>query len=904
MNARHSMVGANYHRRYSFPCSYVERAGYDFPAILEFWYVVACTEHRSFRELQTCCRRPGFSGCRSDFFPNCLVLTLGLVWCMCASSPGFRLFLYLPSPALVFQSTIEEKWQVPADLNPNKTQNNSNGNGDSNDPKSISCTRRRISGVPKGTPARQCWHVTRERVVKRVISVVFEGFRGRHGEGGGRRVVGLVGDSGSGKTTAASELVRGGVVRELFSDGVVWLNVGRGAKDRLRCLMHELASMVHEVVCCGKGRPPPAAVESSADGYSSAAYIREIMTGTATQGSGDGIGSGANGGGGGDESRGHHHRRCFLVADSVWEPEVIALLRETGMWLLVTTRLENLVRDAEGETVRLDKLSPHEGEAVLRGAAGIPAGVPLPDAARDLGELCGYVAMDLAYVGRWNSVCGRRDRLAWSDAEASIRMELDAQDYDITSTTTGSNNRTKLRAAVLRAGFDELGMEGPVVQWLYMALAVMPDSHAFSVMDAAVLLCDGECDMADVEFCRRVVDVLERLSIVRAEGSASAVSDMTCGWWQTHKYRMHAAHGTFARENLMDRADVLGPAVERWVRHISSEQAVREISPVVLVELWRAVKYVAGCGGSDEYFVADTGLSGDNTAGAAAAAAGAMGTLVPVIDCPDLQEHMEVHGLGNITNTRICSLAVQSAFRTMQFHAERQDWDCALTMWSRALDWVHTAETDKGDGTAALANGGSLPPFSPSASSSAEVVFEELVQLGWSAWEAGCEEQAVDMVKRGVAMGEARLGPANLDDALMARGGLPRLARFCELTSEGKRGEQPATPSLLQQQRQLQEEEEKAASSVWRRAGRNGSVDSPRSDPQTVQITLHQLAVGVWDTRRYEEAMSLLRRALENVPQSKAGGVASIGVSEKDVAVDANAVHDVNRWVQGTEGTE
>ncbi|CAM9777803.1 unnamed protein product, partial [Laminaria digitata] len=39
-------------------------------------------------------------------------------------------------------------------------------------------------------------------------------------------MIGLVGASGAGKTTAAAEILRSAEVLEFFSDGVVWLSVG------------------------------------------------------------------------------------------------------------------------------------------------------------------------------------------------------------------------------------------------------------------------------------------------------------------------------------------------------------------------------------------------------------------------------------------------------------------------------------------------------------------------------------------------------------------------------------------------------------------------------------------------------------------------------------------------------
>ncbi|CBJ27327.1 conserved unknown protein [Ectocarpus siliculosus] len=117
--------------------------------------------------------------------------------------------------------------------------------------------------IPQGTPMRKSWHVERRHVMDTVVEAL-TGEAGPH-------LVGLVGDSGAGKTTAASELVGSNVVRESFSDGIVWLAVNYGANKRLPSLMLQLARMVHEDIggCVG-GRP-------NESGDNADAYIKQRM---------------------------------------------------------------------------------------------------------------------------------------------------------------------------------------------------------------------------------------------------------------------------------------------------------------------------------------------------------------------------------------------------------------------------------------------------------------------------------------------------------------------------------------------------------------------------------------------------------------------------------------------------
>ncbi|CAN0472861.1 unnamed protein product, partial [Scytosiphon promiscuus] len=116
-------------------------------------------------------------------------------------------------------------------------------------------------------------------------------------EDGGPRLVGLVGDSGSGKTTAASDIVRSAEVLEAFHDGILWMPINKGAKQRLPSLMMQLARMVYEDIGGSVGCAPA----TSDDG---AAYIKQSMV----EGH---IGKGL---------------KCLVVADNVWEKEVVLKL--------------------------------------------------------------------------------------------------------------------------------------------------------------------------------------------------------------------------------------------------------------------------------------------------------------------------------------------------------------------------------------------------------------------------------------------------------------------------------------------------------------------------------------------------------------------------------------------------
>ncbi|CAM9267893.1 unnamed protein product [Ectocarpus fasciculatus] len=389
--------------------------------------------------------------------------------------------------------------------------------------------------VPRGTPLRKSWQIERTHVMDAVSAALISD--------GGPRLVGLVGRSGSGKTTAASEFVRSTNARKAFSDGVVWLSVNEGAKERLPSLMLQLAGAVFEDIGGCVGNRPVA----PADG---AAYVKQRVED-------------------GNDGKG---LKCLVVADNVWEPEVVSKLLETGMSVLLSTRDQQLVTGAQGQPVGVDELSPADARSVLRGAAEIAPEVPLPADADDLIDLSGRVAMGLAFIGRWSNVRRQEGRTAWSDATSAIRAEIDKAGLGPGCDST-EDAHAKRQKAILQAGFNNLatGVDDERVQRLYLSLGVLPDGYAFTAKDAAVLL-----DEVSVE---DVVDVLERWSVVRSEEGG---------------YHVHDAHLSFARESLEDYGYVRRSAVKSWVGFISTLDVLRSVGPYVLKGLWLAVKNVGG----------------------------------------------------------------------------------------------------------------------------------------------------------------------------------------------------------------------------------------------------------------------------------------------------------------------
>ncbi|CAM9091318.1 unnamed protein product, partial [Laminaria digitata] len=266
--------------------------------------------------------------------------------------------------------------------------------------------RPKLASVPPGVPMGQSWYTVRDGVVDRVCDIL--------GGDGGPVVAALTGRSGAGKTTAAAAMVgerQGPIrprtgetedqartrldrVRARFSDGVVWLRVGKGAggADRLPPLMRKLAKTLHEHVMKSHVDAPEVGEEGES-------YVKKIVELT--------------------------KKRCLVVADDVWEEEVVEKLRETGMWVLLTTRFPVMVKP--GERVFVDKLGETEAENVLRGAANLPPGHRLCDDAVQVLEICGFTAMDIAFVGSWSSVRSAsgvpKSNRVWARAVTDIKAQ-------------------------------------------------------------------------------------------------------------------------------------------------------------------------------------------------------------------------------------------------------------------------------------------------------------------------------------------------------------------------------------------------------------------------------------------------------------------------------------------------
>lgn len=425
--------------------------------------------------------------------------------------------------------------------------------------------------APNGLPACQAWCTIRNSVMDRVL----EGFS----RGGDPTVVALVGRNGSGKSTAAAcfvnlwrgihqpqegeteiqARVRSHRVQASFPDGVLWLRVGEGggSTDRIASLMRTLAQKLYEEVL-DNSVDDPAMFDGDISGY-----IKRVV---------------AKGKGG---KRG---LCCLVVVDDVWETAVVSKLRETGMWVLVTTRHDLVGVD---DKVLVDKLLSKEAERLLRGAAGLQSGVRLPDAAYTILDHCDYVAMDVAFVGKWNSVRAgadgvAKDKQAWGDALYAIEDQVAAIRNE-RGNAHGMDDREINRLAILRAGFRYLGQEDVNAGTLYAALMVLPNGYEFTFQDAAVLLHDHEVHAEhQMQTVKNAMAILEQWSVLRKE--------------KPGLYHMHDVHLYFVREHGKELAGIRQTAIRRWTSHISCWNVVSAMDVYTLAGLWRALEAMGGEG--------------------------------------------------------------------------------------------------------------------------------------------------------------------------------------------------------------------------------------------------------------------------------------------------------------------
>ena len=165
---------------------------------------------------------------------------------------------------------------------------------------------------------RKSWYVDRHRIVQDLYDRLC---RERS-----PTLVALVGESGSGKTTMGVEFVMDRRVQNFFSDGIIWLSVDHGNTDRLPSLMEHLTRMVDKKYF-GKGSPNLIYRDSGTE------HIKRYI----------------------EQGRQGQGLKFLVVAENVWDPEVVRELRKTGMWILINTRDKTIMARLPNDPVEMKR---------------------------------------------------------------------------------------------------------------------------------------------------------------------------------------------------------------------------------------------------------------------------------------------------------------------------------------------------------------------------------------------------------------------------------------------------------------------------------------------------------------------------------------------------------------------
>lgn len=177
--------------------------------------------------------------------------------------------------------------------------------------------------------------------------------------------------------------------------------------------------------------------------------------------------------------------RGLVVANDVWDVEIVQKVRETGLSILLTSRNDSIVTEAE--RVIVAALTQPEAEEVLRREANITQDERLPDAALAILDRCDNVAMDVGFVCSWDLVrTGKNGKVKSGKEWARALHEIDLhvpKEVNLDASRDGALNVQEhglKRRAILRGGFKYLAHEVHA-QELFMALAVLPDSSTSPV---------------------------------------------------------------------------------------------------------------------------------------------------------------------------------------------------------------------------------------------------------------------------------------------------------------------------------------------------------------------------------------------------------------------------------------
>ena len=263
------------------------------------------------------------------------------------------------------------------------------------------------------------------------------------------RVTGATGGGGFGKTTLARVVVHDRRIRDYFTDGVVWVTVGEGARGPL------LAEKLNEVVARLTGQRP-----ALTDPLTAGSTLADALAG----------------------------RRFMLVVDDVWSStqlqpflqliqspadgagnshqSAIGLSSEMLLGLLVTTRRASVLPESCSKVVVNEMTQGESVQLLTRGLTNVPSDV---------------VNRVLRLTGRWPVLLGLINGSARADVQlgaqagqtiAALADQIAADGPDVLDLAEAAD-RNRAVSATLRTSLDRLNSDE---QARYAELAVFGDN--------------------------------------------------------------------------------------------------------------------------------------------------------------------------------------------------------------------------------------------------------------------------------------------------------------------------------------------------------------------------------------------------------------------------------------------
>jgi hypothetical protein len=283
----------------------------------------------------------------------------------------------------------------------------------------------------------------------------------------------LQGGGGFGKTTLATALCHDEEIRAAFDDGVLWLQFGEGVGegDQLRLLNAQIRLL--------------GGADNHVDVNAAAVTVRDLLK----------------------------DRNLLMVLDDVWNAAHIRpFIQSADTAYLITTRLDEVVIDADAEPVRVDELNPAQSLALLTG--GLDVEPALKPRFAGLAERCKGWALLLNLINGALKKHARR-------AGVAVALKRVLEDLDAEGFTTFDRRRAEERNQALdRSLGASFTLLEPDEREQFEQLGIFPEDTAVPATTLACLW--GISDRA----ARRASETFAELSLLKFDGEQIRLHDV------------------------------------------------------------------------------------------------------------------------------------------------------------------------------------------------------------------------------------------------------------------------------------------------------------------------------------------------------------------------------------------